>query len=200
LDWLPLKSTLALALLSTVVGGCGGGSSTVMQAAPQVADFAVSVSSTSITVAQGAVSAPVTLTVTALNGFSGNVQIALFGLPTGVSSNPTTPFTVTRGANTSVQFGAAANASTGSFTLSAVGTSGSLSHTAKLTLAVQAASCRISPHWIRSNRFGAGCRCFTGNGGGSGYGIRCRAGECPFRRGWHSAGLERTKFCSRYAD
>lgn len=74
-----------------------------------------------------------------LNGFSSAVQVALNALPAGVTSNPVSPFSVAAGASTSVVFGAAANAATGNFTISVQGTSGALSHSASLAVAVQSA-------------------------------------------------------------
>src|SRR5260370_6642895 len=75
----------------------------------------------------------------ALKGFSGPVQIALTVLPAGVTSNPASPFSVAAGASTSVVFGAAANAAVGNFAISVQGTSGSLSHSASLAVAIQSA-------------------------------------------------------------
>jgi len=77
--------------------------------------------------------------VSPLNGFSGAVQVALNALPAGVTSNPVSPFSVAAGASTSVVFGAAANAATGNFTISVQGTSGALSHSANLAVALQSA-------------------------------------------------------------
>jgi hypothetical protein len=79
----------------------------------------------------------VVFSITAKNGFNGQVQIALAGLPAGVVSNPPSPFMASPGADTQVVFGAAGNAATGNFAVSAQGTSGELAHTASLTLAIQ---------------------------------------------------------------
>lgn len=95
------------------------------------------ISSGTITVSQGSVSTPVIFSITAKNGFSGQVQIALAGLPAGVVSNPSSPFLAAPGAETQLVFAAAGNAATGSFAVSAHGVSGALAHTASLTLAIQ---------------------------------------------------------------
>src|SRR6267378_5195000 len=60
-------------------------------------------------------------------------------LPAGVISNPVSPFNVAAGASTPVIFGASANAVTGNFTISVQGTSGTLSHSASLAVAIQSA-------------------------------------------------------------
>jgi len=94
-------------------------------------------SSNSISIAQGAASSAVNVSVNSLNGFSGAVQVTLSALPTDVNSNPVSPFSVTAGASTPIVFGATVNAPTGNFTVSVQGTSGALSHAASLALAIQ---------------------------------------------------------------
>ncbi len=54
------------------------------------ADFTLSLNSSSVTVGQGAQSQPVTLTVTAEGGFTGNVTLAVSGLPSETTPNFTT--------------------------------------------------------------------------------------------------------------
>jgi len=54
------------------------------------ADFTLSLNSTSLTVGQGATSPQVTLTVTPEGGFTGNVTVAVSGLPSETTSNITT--------------------------------------------------------------------------------------------------------------
>jgi len=131
----PLAVLLSLALL---VAGCGGSYSSPPPP-PPVADFTLSLSSNSISITQGASSPAVNVSVNALNGFSGAVQVTLGTLPAGVTSNPASPFSVAAGAGTPVVFGASANATTGDFTISLQGTSGSLSHSDTLAVAIQSA-------------------------------------------------------------
>jgi len=126
------------------VAGCGGGIPAVVQQ-PQAADFSVAVSSNAVSISQGGVSAPVNFSIIPHNGFSGSVQVTLAGLPAGASSNPASPFTITTGIDTSVDFGAAVTAPTGSFTLSAQAVSGALSHSASLTLAIQPSTIATLP-------------------------------------------------------
>lgn len=85
------------------------------------------------------------LTVNALNGFSGSVQVTLAGLPQGVTSNPASPFSVNAGQSASVIFGATANAATGQFNLSAQASTGNLSHSAPLSLTIQSAAASNFP-------------------------------------------------------
>ena len=125
-------------LLAAACVGCGGGP-TITQPPPPVADFSLTLSSNSVTVPQGGTSAAITAMVNPSNGFSGSVQVALSGVPTGVTVNPASPFPVAAGTGVSIVFGATASAATGNFTISAQGSSGSLSHSANLALTVQAA-------------------------------------------------------------
>jgi IPT/TIG domain len=130
----------ALALLVPVCAGCGAGSTAVTQPPPPPAtDFSVSLSTTSVSISQGTTSSSVNLSVNPVNGFTGSVQVTFGSLPAGVTSNPASPFAVAAGATAPIVFGAASNAATGNFTVSAQGTSGGLSHSANLTLTVQSA-------------------------------------------------------------
>jgi hypothetical protein len=121
-----------------LLSGCSGGSTPAP--APAVAvppDFSLTLSSTSLSIPQGGVSQPVTVSINAKNGFAGSVQITLANLPAGVTSNPASPFTVAGGANVSVIFGAAATTATGNSTITAQAVSGSLSHSASFALTIQ---------------------------------------------------------------
>jgi hypothetical protein len=132
---IPVFFFLALLVVSS---GCGGGGSSQNASPPLPSpDFAVTFSANSLSLLQGATSPPLNVSVTPQNGFTATVQIALNGLPTGVISNPASPFSVTPAANTSVVFGAAPNAGTGSFTITAQAISGPLSHSSNFSLAVQ---------------------------------------------------------------
>ena len=86
-------SIFGFLLLIEICAGCGGAGSTFQQPPPPpAADFSMGISSGTVTVPQGSVSAPVVFSITAKNGFSGQVQIALAGLPAGVVSNPPSLF------------------------------------------------------------------------------------------------------------
>lgn len=124
-------------LFVSASAGCGGGSS-VTQPPPPVPDFSLSLAANSVSVSQGGTSAAVNVSINPSNGFTGNVQVTLSGLPAGVSSNPASPFNLAAGSNISVVFGASSTAPTGNFTISTEGISGTLSHSQTLALTVQA--------------------------------------------------------------
>jgi hypothetical protein len=105
---------------------------------PNSPDFSVSVSPSSNTVARpGSVTYNVTLT--SLNGFSGNVNLSVSGLPsqTSGSFNPTSVSLAPNGTgNSTLTITAQRNGPRGTFTLTVTGTNGSTSHSQTVTLVV----------------------------------------------------------------
>ena len=99
-------------------------------------DFSLSVSPNSTSVEQGATSQPVTVSVSSLNGFAGSVSIAIEGLPQSVTSSPASPFLVPAGSTQQVTFSASTSAPAGLLTVTFRATSGTLFHSAPLTLTV----------------------------------------------------------------
>ena len=100
-------------------------------------DFSLSVSPSSQSLTIGSAGASVSLLATAANGFNGNVAIAVSGLPTGVTASPAI-VTLTPGTAQSVTLVTGTTAAAGSATVTFIGTSGSLSHSANLALTVAA--------------------------------------------------------------
>ena len=80
-------------------------------------------------------SATFTVAVSSINGFNGTVALTAVGLPTGASAT-FSPSTITA-SGTSTMTVTAPSSGTGNFTVTANGASGSLSHSAVSTLAVQ---------------------------------------------------------------
>jgi hypothetical protein len=132
---LSLVSGLVLAL-SLATSGCGGGSATA-QALAVAPGFAISFSANSVSVTQGATSAPLTISVNSQGGFNADVEITLSGLPNGVVATPASPFSVAPGSSVAILFGAGPNAAAGAYTITAAGVSGSLSNSATFSLSVQ---------------------------------------------------------------
>jgi hypothetical protein len=131
LGWLLVSAltVMCCACVSPMKSNAGGGGS---------ADFSFSVSSSTLSVTAGGSAEPVTLTATAENGFTGTIAVVLSGLPTGVTTSPST-LTMTAGTPLTVNFTAASTAAAGSANLTFTATSGSLSHTASLKLTLNAA-------------------------------------------------------------
>jgi len=121
---------LAIFLFTEACGG-GGGTGGV-QPPPLTPDFSLNLSTNSVSVPQGSTSSPLSVSINPQNNFLGSVQVTFTGLPSGVTTNPPAPFSVAAGQSVPVLFGAASDASTGQFNLTAQATSGALS------LAIQA--------------------------------------------------------------
>lgn len=135
-----LISILPLFLFAVVLlqPGCGGGNSASIQPPPPPpSDFAISVTPASVSLAQGTTSQPLIVSISGMNGFSGNVQVSLGGVPAGVSTNPAGPFSVETGGSRPVVLGVSAATAIGTFALNVQGSSGNLSHGAALGLTVQ---------------------------------------------------------------
>jgi uncharacterized membrane protein len=107
------------------------------------ADFALGASPASQTISPGA-STPYTVTVTAQNGFSGTVSFSASGLPTGASAS-FSPATITGSGSTTMTVTTAANSPPGSYPVTITATSGSLVHTAGVTLNLSNFSLAASP-------------------------------------------------------
>ena len=99
------------------------------------ADFSLSALALSQPVTAG-YSTSYTLTVTASNGFVGNVSLGASGLPAGASAT-FNPASVSSGSGSStLTVSTSSSTAAGSYTLTVTGTSGSLSHTTNVTLVV----------------------------------------------------------------
>jgi hypothetical protein len=138
------RNAFALKLQALVLGlllqlaGCGGGGNGGSPAPPPTPDFQLVVSPTSQSVNAGN-SASVSLSATAINGFSSQISVQVTGIPTGVSISPTS-ITLMVGTPQQVTFTAAANAPNAGATVTFTGTSVSLTHTAGLSFTVNGSS------------------------------------------------------------
>lgn len=127
-------------LATSVLWGCGG---SVQQSPPSPnPDFSLTVSSATFTVVAGG-SATVSVTVTGSQGFTSPVTVGITGLPKGVSVSPSSQ-QVLPGQSQQLIFTAAAYLSSSTTLLTLAGSSGSLSHTATMSLAVAPYSVNIS--------------------------------------------------------
>ncbi len=109
---------------------------TVAAAAP--ADFSFSATPSSVSLNAGGSPASVSLLASPQNGFSGSVQVAISGLPAGVTAQPS-PVMLTAGTAANLTFTASAAAAAGTSTATLTATSGSLTHTATVAITVVAA-------------------------------------------------------------
>jgi outer membrane protein assembly factor BamB len=136
-DWQAWLCGLAVLALSAISAGCGGGmGGRSTNATP---DFSVSVSSPALSLAAGGSSQTETLSATALNGFTGTIQVAVSGLPAGVVASPAS-FGLVPGTPKQVNLAAAAGTAGGAATLQFVATSGTISHSLPVQLSVNASA------------------------------------------------------------
>ena len=106
---------------------------------PPAPDFSLSVTPSTQSVTAGGAGAQVSLLATAANGFTGTVNATISGLPAGVTATPGT-LSLTPGSAQSVSLVASGSAASGSATVTFNGVSGTLAHSAALSLAVNAAA------------------------------------------------------------
>jgi hypothetical protein len=80
------------------------------------------------------------VTATPSNGFSGNVSLSVGGLPAGVNGTFSTNPIAGGSGNSTLTVTSASSTTPGTYTLTITGTGGSLTHSATVTLVVNAAS------------------------------------------------------------
>jgi len=100
---------------------------------PVTGDFSISASPSSLTIHRTG-SGSTTITITALNGFTGTVSLSTGTLPAGVTAT-FNPATVT-GSGTSTLTFTSSSAPRGTFAITVTGTSGSLTHSTTVTLTI----------------------------------------------------------------
>ena len=98
-------------------------------------DFSIAATPASLSLTPGGTGQPVQLAATALNGFTGSINIAISGLPAGVTATPAS-LSLTSGTPQSVTLTAANSAQLGSASVVFTGTAGSLTHTATVALSL----------------------------------------------------------------
>ena len=99
------------------------------------ADFSLSSTPATITLVPGAPAQQVSGSATAANGFTGTIAVAISGLPTGVTAQPSS-FMLTPGTPQTVTISAAPATASGSATITLTGTSGALTHTSSVTATI----------------------------------------------------------------
>ncbi len=121
-------SFLCLLLLAS----CGGGSSP-----PAAGDFTLTATPASISLVPGGGGQQISVNAVPANGFTGMVNVAIAGLPIGVTAQPAT-LSLTPGTAQTVTVTAAASAAAGSAMVTFTGTSGALSHSATVAATIAA--------------------------------------------------------------
>ena len=102
-------------------------------------DFSMALSPNAITAAAGTSNSTFTVSITGQNGFNGSALVTLTGLPTGATTSPASPFSVSEGSSQTVTLSLPSTAASGNYAVTATGTSGPLTHSTGLTLTVSTA-------------------------------------------------------------
>jgi hypothetical protein len=105
-------------------------------------DFSISATPSSQTVAAGN-GTSYTTTVSALNGFTGTVNLSVSGLPSGATGN-FNPTSVAGSGSSTLSVSTSSTTPAGTYTLTITGTSGSLTHSTTVTLVVNVPDFSIS--------------------------------------------------------
>jgi len=135
-----------LTLVALTLASCGGGSSSGPGGGGPPhppPDFSLSIQPTSVSLARDS-SATVTVGVTGSNGFNSPVNVTITGTPVGVTASPS-QFSLASGGQQTVLLAADTTAGFGSASLTVTASSGSLSHTGRIALAVNPAEWGMHP-------------------------------------------------------
>jgi 6-phosphogluconolactonase (cycloisomerase 2 family) len=129
--------TMRLALLTALVlvaalSGYGGAPSTTTAAG----DFAIQVSPQSVLVPIGFNSTSFQVSIIAIGGFNRPVSVSVTGLPQGVTTTPSTPFTMSPGSSQTLVFNSATDVQPAVQQASFQATSGLLSHNSAVALSI----------------------------------------------------------------
>jgi hypothetical protein len=135
-------ATTAMITFTTTVNGQSASTqaSLAVQAAtsaPTTPNFTLSATPATVSLTANGTPATVSLLATAQDGFSGDVQVTIAGLPAGVTAQPS-PLMLTPGTAATLTLTAPAGTAAGSSTVMLTGTAGSLTHTASVAVSVTA--------------------------------------------------------------
>ena len=99
-------------------------------------DFALSVTPSQVSATLGTASPAASISIAALNGFTGTVTVTLTGFPAGVTMQPSGPLVLSGGQTQALTFSVPAASAIGNFTVQIAGVGGSISHTGNLALTI----------------------------------------------------------------
>jgi len=128
---LGVSAAFALALMLWTAG-CGQSSHPGLKP-----DFTLDTTSSSVSLTAGGSAQSVTLSVTAINKFTGTVAIAISGLPAGVTATPSS-LSLAAGTSQPISFTASASAASATTTVQFTGSAVGFSHSTSIALSVKA--------------------------------------------------------------
>jgi hypothetical protein len=129
------RRLLATALLSfCVLAACGCSGNCSVENPPSTPDFKLAVNPQSISLSAGT-SKSLDVSLIALNGFTGQVDVSIGSLPSKVTVN-TTSFVLSSGSQSPVKFSTSSTAAYTTATLTITGVAGAIKHDIRVPLAV----------------------------------------------------------------
>ena len=128
-----LFAEFSLLMISLLIAGCGSTSGSGTKPQP---DFSLTPSPATLTITAGGAAQTVSVSAAALNGFSATIQVAVSGLPSGVTATPST-LTLTPASPQTVSFSAASSAAAATATVQFTASAAALSHSASVSLTVK---------------------------------------------------------------
>jgi hypothetical protein len=153
------SSSASAGTASLAFSGVSGSISHVVDASMQVQssvapDFSIAVAPGVVAMTQGTSSRPVSISVTGLNGFTGNVSISLAGLPAGVTASASS-VSVAAGSSANVTFSAAITAKPVSANVAFQGSNGTVSHTTDAFVEVMSDAVFSTTYFFAADTTGA---------------------------------------------
>jgi hypothetical protein len=133
-----IPSTASPGSYSVMVSGSSGSlahSVTLALTVNPPPDFSIALSPSAVAANVGTSTSSFTASITGLNGFTNSIDVTISGLPNGTTCSPAS-FGVAAGGNQTVTITVPTAASNGEYTVTATGTSGSLTHSALLALTI----------------------------------------------------------------
>jgi arylsulfate sulfotransferase len=117
-----------LFVLCSVLPGCGGGSKGQI-------DFSLVATPSAVTLIPGGAAQAITVSASAVNGFSGSIAVTVGLLPAGVTAAPS-KLSLSPGSHGQISISASSSAVPGTASITLNGTSGMLSHDAEAALTI----------------------------------------------------------------
>jgi hypothetical protein len=136
---LSVPATIAAGNFTVMANGTSG---TLTHSAPlpltitSAKDFALSVSPAQVSATLGTTSTAVSISIAALNAFTGTVTLTLTGLPAGVTQQPAGPLVLSVGQIQALTFSIPATSTVGVFTIQIAAASGTTAHTGDVGLTI----------------------------------------------------------------
>jgi hypothetical protein len=161
----PLTKFDSGSLVSTVT--LNPGQAVVLTGGTPIPDYSLSAAPSSVTVAAGS-TASYTVKTNGVNGFAGGVALSVSGLPSGASAS-FNPASISGSGSSTLSISTSTSTPTGTYSITVVGTSGTLRHTATVSLQVGSVTVNLASVFTRPSAYTDGTNFSTGGIDGHGF-------------------------------